>query len=66
MVDPDEVAHHEPPHLDLHCLPFVLQISIWYSLLEAFSLKFADINFVVCFWAFLGLRYVRACAELCL
>ena len=19
-VDPDEVAHHEPPHLDLHCL----------------------------------------------
>ena len=22
-VDPDEVAHHEPPHLDLHCLPTV-------------------------------------------
>ena len=20
-VDPDEVAQHEPPHLDLHCLP---------------------------------------------
>ena len=20
-VDPDEVAHDEPPHLDLHCLP---------------------------------------------
>ena len=20
-VDPDEVAHHEPPHLDLQCLP---------------------------------------------
>ena len=20
-VDPDEVAHNEPPHLDLHCLP---------------------------------------------
>ena len=20
-VDLDEVAHHEPPHLDLHCLP---------------------------------------------
>ena len=19
-VDPDEVAHHEPPHLGLHCL----------------------------------------------
>ena len=22
-VDPDEVAHHEPPHLYLHCLPSV-------------------------------------------
>ena len=20
-VDPDEVAHDEPPHLDLHCVP---------------------------------------------
>ena len=20
-VDPDEVAHNEPPYLDLHCLP---------------------------------------------
>ena len=20
-VDPDEVAHDEPPHLELHCLP---------------------------------------------
>ena len=23
-VDPDEVAHYEPPHLDLHCLPIQL------------------------------------------
>ena len=23
-VDPDEVAHNEPPHLDLHCLPSLL------------------------------------------
>ena len=23
-VDPDEVAHYEPPHLDLHCLPSCL------------------------------------------
>ena len=21
-VDPDEMAHYEPSHLDLHCLPF--------------------------------------------
>ena len=21
-VDPDETAHHEPSHQDLHCLPF--------------------------------------------
>ena len=24
-VDPDEVAHHEPPHQDLHCLSSSLQ-----------------------------------------
>ena len=23
-IDIDEVAHNEPPHLDLHCLPFSL------------------------------------------
>ena len=23
-VDPDEVAHYEPPHQDLHCLPYSL------------------------------------------
>ena len=23
-VDPDEVAHNEPPHPDLHCLLFCL------------------------------------------
>ena len=25
-VDPDEVAHHELPHLNLLCLPFGLSI----------------------------------------
>ena len=25
-VDLDEVAHHEPPHLDLHCLSSSLRI----------------------------------------
>ena len=23
-IDLDEVVHNEPPHLDLHCLPFNL------------------------------------------
>ena len=23
-VDPDEVAHNEPPHLDLHCFPYTV------------------------------------------
>ena len=28
-VDPDEVAHYEPPHLDLYCLPaFFFNIGI--------------------------------------
>ena len=34
-LDFDEVAHYEPPHQDLHCLPFcpfVLEFSVWYSL----------------------------------
>ena len=34
-VDPDEVAHNEPPHLDLHCL----QIQI-FSFLEFKAFKF--------------------------
>ena len=24
ILDPDEVAHNEPPHLDLHCLQIYL------------------------------------------
>ena len=26
-VDLDEVAHHKPPHPDLHCLPLVFECS---------------------------------------
>ena len=26
IVDPDEMAHNEPSHLDLHCLPFWFQL----------------------------------------
>ena len=24
-ADPDEVAHNEPPHLELHCFPLVFE-----------------------------------------
>ena len=27
-VDPDEMAHNEPSHLDLHCLPVVSKFPI--------------------------------------
>ena len=27
-IDPDEVAHHEPSHLDLPCLPFTVLIFV--------------------------------------
>ena len=47
-VDLDEVAHTEPPHLDLHYLPSSLWIlnMIWLGL--NIFWKFADENFVVC------------------
>ena len=45
-VDLDEVAHNEPPHLDLHCLPSALRIlNMIYLGLNIF-LKFADKKFV--------------------
>ena len=46
-LDLDEVAHHEPPHQDLHCLPSSLCILSMIQL-ELFF-KFAYKNFVVCF-----------------
>ena len=27
-VDLDEVAHNEPPHLDIRCFPLVLEFSL--------------------------------------
>ena len=48
-VDLDEVAHNEPPHVDLHCL--LSSLSILNMILLGFNIlrKFADENFVVCF-----------------
>ena len=28
-IDPVEVAHDEPPHLNLHCLPFSLKKTVF-------------------------------------
>ena len=44
-VDLDEVAHNEPPHLDLHCLPLVFELSILYSLDLTFFLKISRRKF---------------------
>ena len=35
-LDLDEVAHNEPPHLDLQCLHSSLEFSISYSLYQTF------------------------------
>ena len=55
-VDPDEVAHNELSHLDLHCL----LVSVRTLNLTQFAcnifLNFADINFVVYFLALKGLK----------
>ena len=46
-IDPDEVAHNEPPHLDLHCLPPLFRE----QLRENIILNFADVNIVVCIFS---------------
>ena len=38
-IDLDEVAHNEPPHLDLHCLPASLRIHNMIKLGLKFFLK---------------------------
>ena len=63
----DEVAHNEPPHLDLHCLPSGLWIlNIMWLGFDSFW-KFADENFVVCFLVVkelkLKLTSCRGCAN---
>ena len=54
-VNHDEVAHNEPPHLDLHCLPSNFEFSMWYSLDSTFFenlrteiLSYAELNSLTC------------------
>ena len=57
IVDLDEVADNEPPHLDLPCLPSSLWILNMILLGQNIFWKFADENFVV---FFLVVRELRA------
>ena len=48
IVDPDKVAHHESPHLDLYCLAldFQFSIEIFFEILH----KFCCLNFKGLYW----------------
>ena len=48
-IDPDEVAHYEPPYQNLHCLSCSLCILNMIQLDTAIIETFTDVNFVVCF-----------------
>ena len=45
------MAHNEPPHLDLHYLLSSLKVLNSIAWTYLFFSKFADVNFVVCFFA---------------
>ena len=61
IVDQDEVAHNEPPHLNPHCLPFCIHNIVELGRIFLF-LILADASFIHCFfgalcllfWCFLG------------
>ena len=42
-VDPDEVAHDEPPHLDLHC--FQIQLHVFSFLMLLVLMMFIYVSF---------------------
>ena len=60
-VDPDETAHYEPSHLDLHCLPFwfwittvtllaangCVQMQRWKSLFQEHRVERVNISFLL-------------------
>ena len=59
-VDPDEVAHYEPPHLDLHCLVWSLHSQYDIAWTKLFS-KFLQTSFLLsAFWSFKGLSTTTA------
>ena len=53
-IDPEEMAHNKPPHLDLHYLPSSLSILNNYGLAwMIFFVEILLINSVAYFWKFL-------------
>ena len=50
-IDPDEVAHYEPPHQNLHCLSSSLAVLNMIQLDKIIIKIFTDVNCVVCFLA---------------
>ena len=46
-VDPDEVAHHEPPYPDLHCLQIVLFLFLVLSRSPKLDFIFIQVNKIV-------------------
>ena len=45
-VDPDEVAHHEPPHLDLHCFQMQLHVFSFLMLLVLMMFIYVSCSYV--------------------
>ena len=58
-VDPDEGAHYEPTHQNLHCLSSSLWIFNMMQLDKIIIKIFANVNFVVCFLALKELIYTQ-------
>ena len=48
-LDPDEAAHNELPHFDLHCCPLFLNSKYDILWMKLFFLNFAEVSFAVCF-----------------
>ena len=53
-VDPDEVAHIEPPHLGLHCLPYSHSSLNMISLFQTYILLYSSL-----------MRLYNVCQQLC-
>ena len=60
-VDPDETAHNEPSHQDLHCLPFCFVFWLTFKYVKMDMSKFIEekVHFINSWWKELILRPIR-------